>query len=240
MDGRTLLKGLGSRLRRVREEKRWSRRETAERAGLSERFLAQVESGEGNLSILSLARLAGALGTAPAALLEGASRTSLVALLGLRGAGKSTVGRELAARRGVPFVELDHRVEESAGLSLAEIFELHGEESYRRWEREALDTVLSEGAAVVATGGGIVAHAETYDLLRRHAVTVWLKATPQEHWDRVVAQGDHRPMANDPLARDNLRDLLARREPLYRTADHIVDTSGLTEAQVVSKILALI
>jgi XRE family aerobic/anaerobic benzoate catabolism transcriptional regulator len=240
MESPSLLKGLGIHVRRLRRERGLSRRELASTSGLSERFLAQVESGAGNPSVLRLARVAAALSTTPAALLAGASRATCVALLGVRGAGKSTVGTLLARRRGVPFVELDHRIEEAAGLSLREIFEVHGEEMYRRWEREALEPLL-DGATplVIATGGGLVTHADTYDLLRRRAVTVWLRASPDEHWERVVAQGDHRPMANDPLARENLRDLLARREPLYRTADHIVETSGRTVESIAADIDAL-
>jgi XRE family aerobic/anaerobic benzoate catabolism transcriptional regulator len=237
MDDTSLLKGLGMRVRRLRQERRLSRRELAARTGVSERFLSQIESGAGNPSVRSLARIAASLGATPGGLLVDAARGSLVALLGLRGAGKSTVGAALAARRKVPFVELDQRIEETAGLSLREIFEVHGEESYRAWERQALESILSAGRpAVLATGGGLVTHGDTYDLLRRHAVTVWLRALPEEHWDRVVTQGDHRPMANDPLARENLRALLARREPLYRTADHVVDTSGLTVERIVERI----
>src|SRR5262245_4068168 len=241
MDGASLLKGLGERVRKLRLQKGWSRRELSSHAAVSERFLAQVEGGAGNPSVKSLARIARSLDTTPSALLADASRATLVALLGLRGAGKSTVGAALAARLRVPFVELDQRIEEAAGLSLREIFEVHGEDSYRRWERHALESLLASGApAVVAAGGGIVAHGDTFDLLRRHAVTVWLKARPEEHWDRVVAQGDHRPMANDPLAREGLRELLSRREPLYRTADHTVDTSGLPVQQIVERIEGLI
>jgi XRE family transcriptional regulator, aerobic/anaerobic benzoate catabolism transcriptional regulator len=240
MEGAALLKGLGSHVRRLRQQRGWSRRELAARSRLSERFLAQVEAGSGNPSVLRLARVASALSTTPAALLADASRATCLALLGVRGAGKSAVGTLLARRRNIPFVELDQRIEEAAGLSLREIFEVHGEESYRRWEREALESLL-DGAipVVIATGGGLVTHADTYDLLRRRAITIWLRASPEEHWDRVVAQGDHRPMANDPLARENLRDLLARREPLYRTADHIVDTSARSVESIASEIDAL-
>src|SRR5947199_3235995 len=183
----TLLKAVGTRVRELRDRRGWSRRELSVRTGLSERFLAQVEAGQANPSVLSLAQIAGALETTPSALLETPARASVIALLGLRGAGKSTVGRALAARLRVPLIELDARIEEAAGLSLGEIFELHGEDYYRQSEREALESVLSEGEVIVlATGGGIVTHRESFDLLREKATTIWLRATPEQHWERVV------------------------------------------------------
>ncbi len=209
-------------------------------AGLSERFLAQVETGRGNPSVLTLHAIARTLGFTAAALLAVPARSEIIALLGLRGAGKSTVGRELARRRTVPFVELDARIEEASGLTLREIFELHGEDYYRRREREALESLLGESRpAVVATGGGIVTSPETFELLKRGATSVWLRATPEDHWKRVVAQGDHRPMSNDPLAMAHLRDLLGRREALYRTADLVVDTSGQPVEAIVETIQAM-
>jgi XRE family aerobic/anaerobic benzoate catabolism transcriptional regulator len=234
-----LLARVASRIRARRQELGWSRRELSERAGLSERFLTQVESGQGNPSLRSLAEIADALATTPVALLEAPSE--VVALLGLRGAGKSTVGRALAERLGRTFVELDARIEEAAGLSLSEIWELHGEGYYRRLEREALAKILeATPRAVIATGGGIVAEAATWELLRRAALTVWLKARPEVHWERVVAQGDHRPMANDPLAMKRLRQLLTERDRLYRQAHHVVDTSELGVDGVVEKVAAIV
>ena len=239
MDGKGLLTAVGNRIRTLRAERRWSRRELCERAGLSERFLAMVESGRGNPSLKSLAEIAQALETSPAALLQPSSE--LVALLGLRGAGKSSVGRELGARLDRPFIELDARVEEAAGLSLAEIWELHGEATYRQLEREALEKVLrASPRAVLATGGGLVAEPATFELLRDNAVTIWLRANPEAHWDRVVAQGDHRPMANDPLAMERLRRLVEERAPLYRRAHHVVDTSSLDIHGVAERIEELL
>ncbi len=230
-----LLARMARRVRARRNERGWSRKELAERAGLSERFLTQVESGQGNPSVRSLAEIAGALEITPAALLE--PPNEVLALLGLRGAGKSTVGRAVAERLGRTFVELDARIEESAGLSLAEIWELHGETYYRRLEREALARIL-EGTprVVIATGGGIVAEAATWERLRQRALTVWLKARPEVHWERVVAQGDHRPMANDPLAMKRLRLLLAERQALYKQAHHTVETSDCEVEAVVARV----
>jgi XRE family aerobic/anaerobic benzoate catabolism transcriptional regulator len=151
-----------------------------------------------------------------------------VALIGLRGAGKSSLGRAAAESAGVRFVELDQRVEEVAGMPLADVFTLHGEAWYRRLEREALEKIVADRRPlVVATGGGIVAAADTYELLRRHFVTVWLEATPEDHWNRVVEQGDGRPMQGQPAAMARLREILAERAPLYGLAHHTVDTSAL-------------
>jgi XRE family aerobic/anaerobic benzoate catabolism transcriptional regulator len=244
MDPDRLLETLGRRARALRTDAGLTLKQLAARSGLSARFLVQVESGEGNISVRKLAGLARALGTTPAALLTGAAPAGthdtalpVIALLGLRGAGKTTVGRRLARRLRVPFVELDRRVEQAAGLTLAEIFALHGEDYYRRLEREELERVLAQGRPVVlATGGGIVNSPETYALLRRRAVTVWLRAHPEDHWNRVVQQGDRRPMADNPEAMGELRRLLAAREPLYATADHTVDTSRL-DADAVARAL---
>lgn len=243
MDADRLLSGLGRRVRDVRVQRGWTRKELARRSGLSARFLVEVESGQGNISVRRLADLARALGATPAALLSGPggeAEIPVIALLGLRGAGKTTIGRRLARRLRVPFVELDRRVEEAAGLTLAEIFALHGEPYYRRLERDRLEQVLAEARPLVlATGGGIVAAPETYALLKRRALTVWLRAKPEDHWNRVVQQGDRRPMADHPEAMAELRRLLASREPLYAEAAHTVDTSRLGVDAVVQEIESL-
>lgn len=231
-----LLAALGERVRALRGQRGWTLQQLARRARLSPRFLVQVESGAANISVRKLAGLAAALETSLAALLAAPSRRQrharaalpVVALLGLRGAGKSTIGRRLARRLRLPFVELDRRVEEAAGMSLDELFALHGESYYRQLEREALQRILAEGRPVVmATGGGLPTAPETYALLRAHAFTVWLRAQPEDHWNRVVQQGDRRPMADHPEAMAELRRLLARREPLYSEAAATVDTSRL-------------
>jgi XRE family aerobic/anaerobic benzoate catabolism transcriptional regulator len=244
MDADRLLSGLGRRVRESRAAHGFTLRDLAARAGLSVRFLAQVETGSGNISVRNLAGLAQALGTTPAALLSGPGSEAalpVIALLGLRGAGKSTLGRRLARRLHVPFVELDRRIEEAAGLSLGEIFALHGEAYYRRLERESLERILAEDRPVVlATGGGLVNSADTWALLRRRALTVWLRADPEDHWNRVVQQGDRRPMADHPQAMADLRRLLVAREPLYAQAAHVVDTSRGDPDQVVDAVVALL
>ena len=236
-----ILRSLGQRARARRLEAGWTLREVAERSGVSPRFLVQLESGRGNISVRRLADVADALGTTPAALLaaERARAHDVVALLGLRGAGKTTVGRRLARRRRVPFVELDQRIEQAADLSLAEVFTLHGEDYYRRLEREVLEQVLHERRPIVlATGGGLVTSADTFALLRRSTTTIWLRARPEDHWNRVVRQGDRRPMADHPQAMADLRTLLAQREPLYAAAALTIDTTHLSTPKVVEAIEA--
>jgi XRE family aerobic/anaerobic benzoate catabolism transcriptional regulator len=237
-----VLKELGARTRALRTSRGWTLREMADRARLSSRFLGQLESGQGNISVLRLVDVATALGTTPAALLGESPTASkpVIALLGLRGAGKTTVGRRLARRLNVPFVELDRKIEEAADLSLSEMFSLHGEEYYRRIERETLEAVTANGRPMVlATGGGLVTSQETFNLLRRAATTVWLRATPEDHWNRVVRQGDRRPMQDHPQAMADLRALLAARQSLYASADHVIDTSTASINQTVAAIVRL-
>jgi XRE family aerobic/anaerobic benzoate catabolism transcriptional regulator len=227
--GEQLLARLGTRVRSARLARHWSLRQLAQRTELSERFLGEVEAGRANISVRNLAHVAAALDTSPAKLLaEGAPRAvpPVVALLGMRGAGKSSIGQRLARRFKVPFVELDRQVEDTAGLRLGEIFATRGEGYYRMLERRVLQRVLDEGRrCVLAVGGGLVTDAQTWSLLRTRAFTMWLRAEPQDHMQRVLAQGDHRPMVGRPAAMHELERLLREREPLYALADVTIDTS---------------
>jgi XRE family aerobic/anaerobic benzoate catabolism transcriptional regulator len=240
-----LLRALGAAVRARRTTLGLTMRTLAEQAVVSERFLAQLESGDGNISVARLQDIAGALGTTAAELL--AARASLpaprkvVALLGLRGAGKSTLGPEIARRLGVPFFELDALVAREAGMPLATIFEMHGEVWFRRLEREVLRGFLdTHESAVLATGGSIVTAPDTYGMLRKRATTVWLKARPQDHWDRVVRQGDGRPMRNRTNAMAELKALLKTRKRLYALSDHVVDTSSATFDEAATRVVAAV
>ncbi len=234
----SVLGDLGVRVRRLREERRWSRADLADRSGLSVRFLARIESGEGNISVLRLADLAAALGTTADALVRPRVEPGrIVTLVGMRGAGKSTVGPILARDLGVPFVEVESAIFEVSGLPLDQLFELHGEAYYRRLERETLARIVAGGGpAVVAAAGGVVNDPETWRMLLDRSTVVWLHARPEDHWRRVIAQGDRRPMADNPDAMGELRAMLAAREPLYRQSHVVVDTSGRTAEEVAQSI----
>ena len=281
-DSNATLSELGGRVRAWRASRGMTRKQLAADSGLSERFLADVEGGKGNVSINSLQAAATALNITIVEFLQDAPRPVLaraqtllgrlddnqldqayallagafgqgdeqgrdrrIALIGLRGAGKSTLGAQLAAHRGVPFVELDREVEREAGTSMNEILLLHGQSGYRRYERRALLRIAEDHAegVVMTTGGSIVSERETFDLLQSRFYCVWLKASPQEHMSRVVAQGDLRPfdatrgergeMAHGAMgeAMEDLRRILASREVLYARADAVVDTAARTIKQ---------
>ncbi|MBK9071754.1 MAG: helix-turn-helix domain-containing protein [Myxococcales bacterium] len=219
---------VGAQVLARRQQRGWSRRELAARAGLSERFLALLEAGTGNISLTRFAEVAAALELAPDELLRATASELPIALLGMRGAGKSTLGPLLAKQRGWRFFELDREIERLAGLRLAQIFELHGEAYYRRLEHQALRAIIDGSPCVFATGGSIVTDDANYELVLQRCTTVWLKATPKQHWERVVQQGDLRPMQNNPHAFAELRDMLARREPAYaRARIHLQTARGV-------------
>jgi XRE family aerobic/anaerobic benzoate catabolism transcriptional regulator len=260
------LEQLGQRVRTMRALRGMSRKVLAKVSGISERYIAQLESGKGNVSIVLLRRVSNAMGAhledlIPAAepspdwpvmrelmrkatpnqiaqakdILSGhgvsAQRTSFagIALIGLRGAGKSTLGKMLAKKIGWNFVELNKEIEQQNGLSVAEIIALYGQEGFHRMEQTALAQLLArKELMVLATGGGIVSEPVTFDLILSSFYTVWLKAEPEEHMARVRRQGDLRPMADDRSAMAELRTILLSREPLYARASAVVDTAGLS------------
>lgn len=237
-----LLKRLATKVRSERKKLGLTRDQLAEESSLSPRFLAKVESGEGNISVLRLRDLAAALHSSPSELLAPEAKPSpIIALVGMRGAGKSTVGPLLAERLGIPFVEMDDRIAEAAGLRQDQIFELHGVDYYRRVEREVLRQILSAGEAMVlATPGGVVEASANWETLLIGAQTVWLKANPEDHWQRVVGQGDERPMRGLPDARKTLRELLERRERQYQEAHITCDTHQRSPSKIADQLANLL
>jgi XRE family aerobic/anaerobic benzoate catabolism transcriptional regulator len=233
---------LGDRVRAWRNEQGITRKALSAASGVSERYLAQLEAGEGNISVLLLRKVARAMGVPVENLVrEEARPQKCIALLGLRGAGKSTLGQKLAQALDVPFVELDREVEKDAGAGLGEVFAMYGQEAFRRFERRALERVLArQDLAVIATGGSLVTDAGTYKLLRDRCLCVWLKASPEEHMARVIAQGDMRPFKGRSAALDEIRQLLADRERLYNRADVVLDTSGKTVRSSLSQLISLV
>ena len=261
------LEALGQRVRTMRALRGMSRKVLAKVSGISERYIAQLESGKGNVSIVLLRRVSNAMGAHLEDLIpsgepspdwpvirdllrkatpnqiahvkdilsgQGASAQrrmsfSGIALIGLRGAGKSTLGKMLAKKIGWDFVELNKEIEAQNGLSVAEIIALYGQEGFRRMEQAALTALLArKELMVLATGGGIVSEPLTFDLILTSFYTIWVKAKPEEHMARVRRQGDLRPMADDRSAMAELRTILKSREPLYARANAVVDTAGLS------------
>ena len=262
-DGDAFIGLVGERVRKARERKGITRKTLSELSRVSQRYLAQLEAGEGNISIALLHRVAAALDHRIEWLVseddpwasEAAQVVSLyssatlsqrqrvmqilspgrpaqlrgqrICLIGLRGAGKSTLGRMVSQSLGIPFMELNRDIEEQSGMPVNEVMALYGPEGYRRLERQALERVVARTDCVVlAVGGGIVAEPETYNFLLRHFHTIWLKATPEEHMLRVRGQGDERPMAGNPKAMEELNSILTSREALYGRAEATVNTSG--------------
>ncbi len=237
----TILHELGQRLRQLRSGAGLSIQALSQRAGVSRRTVGEIEAGRANPTLLRLSALADALDLPLGVLCDLQRRVprERLALVGLRGAGKSTVGRALALALDAPFVQLDREVEELAGMPLAELFDLRGAPTYRRLEREALERVLERGGRLVLeTGGSIVAAEDTFGRLRSACRTVWLRASPAEHLSRVMAQGDRRPTEGHPRAAEELEAILAERSPSYALCDDTVETSGASPDEVCSEILA--
>jgi XRE family transcriptional regulator, aerobic/anaerobic benzoate catabolism transcriptional regulator len=232
------LSRLGERVRAWRSGQGMTRKALALASGVSERYLAQLEAGEGNISVLLLRKVAHAMGVPVESLVrEDQAEEKPVALLGLRGAGKSTLGAKLAQELDLTFVELDKEVEREAGTALGEVFALYGQEAFRRFERRALERVLSrKERAVIATGGSLVTDAANYRLLLERCRCIWLRATPEDHMSRVIAQGDMRPFKGRSAAFEELKQLLQERERLYARADATVNTSGKTVRQSLAEL----
>ncbi len=278
MDDAAFLATMGKNVREARERRGMARKVLSQTANVSERYLAQLEAGDGNASVLLLRNVARALAMPLTELLDnrensveqrlirrflerlpehqleevvfrlmrdfgqaGATRKRRLALVGLRGAGKSTLGNALASELRCPFVELDREIELEAGISLSEVFLLYGQTGYRRIEQRCLDRVVqANDKMVISVGGGIVSESATYNLLLLNCFTVWVKASPEEHMARVVAQGDLRPMQGNTEAMQDLNRILKAREPLYRKADVTLDTSGESAEQSLNKLRQLV
>lgn len=271
------LRRLGERVRMLRSQRGMTRKALSQHAKVSERYLAQLEAGQGNGSIVLLRRVARAIGIPVTALVGEGPEPSIdlqlliqhlerlppdmlaearkfvterfrspgekahgqrIALLGLRGGGKSTLGRMLAEALGVPFIELDREIERRSGAALSEIFDMFGQQTFRRAEREALEDVLATHPQfVMATSGSIVTDAGTLERLLSSCRTVWVRAEPNEHMQRVLQQGDMRPMAHSARAMEDLLAILESRKPLYAKADLTISTSGRTPAQTLAELL---
>ncbi|KQP06109.1 transcriptional regulator [Methylobacterium sp. Leaf99] len=274
----TFLAELGRRVRHARTVRGLSRKLLSQTSGLSERYIAQLESGQGNVSIILLRRVANAMGVRLDDLIAGQDTTPdwhvvrdllgqasseqialakgilsghapaggdapqpRVAVVGLRGAGKSTLGRRVADRLGWTFVELNAEIERENALSVKEIFAIYGQEGYRRLEQAALRRLTEHpGPLILATSGGIVAEPLTYDLLLQAFFTIWLRARPEEHMQRVREQGDLATTGDHPSAMQELRAVLASREPLYARAPSVVDTSDVPVETMVDRLAAAI
>jgi len=238
-EGGVLLETIGRRLRSRRQHIGLTQAALAQHAGVSVRFLVQLEKGRGNISVNRLADVCATLQLTLEDLFRGLGprRSQTVALVGLRGAGKSTIGRKLAEGWGVEFIELDDEVVRAAGLSLSEIFEVGGQQLYRQLESRVITKVVERpGTMVLAAGGSVVTSQAAWKLLREKTRTVWLSASPRSHLERVIAQGDMRPMEGRPDALRELTEILATRAPLYAMAELTVDTDTLGIGGVIAQL----
>ncbi len=272
-----LLVLVGERVRILRSRLNMTRKSLAQASSVSERYLAQLEQGQGNISIVRLQQIAEALGTDLSELVSSENdRTaeqglinelvvrmipverqrawellqnyfsvlhgqySRVALLGMRGAGKTTLGKLLADHHGVPFVRLVGETERLAGLNVSEILSLSGQNAYRRFEEQALlESLQQHECCVIETGGGIVAEEGTFNTLLRNCFVVWLQARPEEHMQRVIEQGDLRPMRSNKNAMAELRRILRERAPYYAKAHATLDTSRRSVEECLRELIEL-
>jgi XRE family aerobic/anaerobic benzoate catabolism transcriptional regulator len=272
-----LIARVGERVRKLRQQRGIPRRVLSEKSGVSPRYLAQLETGAGNISIALLERVAqaldfriewlvgeddpwtsdalqvaelyrradGDLRRAVQRLLQPdepqSRRAQRICLLGLRGAGKSTLGRLAGQALDLPFLELNREIEDHSGMPVAEVMALYGQEGYRMLEAQALDRVIeTHDSVILAVAGGIVADPTTFTALLAGFHTVWLRATAEDHMARVRAQDDLRPMRGNPEAMAQLKTLLDAREALYARAGAQIDTAGKTVETSLAELLAVI
>ena len=272
-----LLKSVGERVKSARKNLKFSRKKLSENSGVSQRYLAQLEHGDGNISLRLLFKVTRALNlkieqvVAPlnekgsefthalgllnnatptqcnkviellASMAKDGSKSNRIALIGLRGAGKSTLGKLASAALNIPFLELNGKIEEASGISIPEVFSLYGDEGFRRLERQSLDqTTGTHDTVILAVGGGIVSNPETFNALLNNYHTIWLQADPDDHMARVRAQGDERPMAGNPDAMNDLQQILSRRKSDYQRADAAVNTAHSTPSESLIKLLSAI
>jgi len=245
-----LLRDIGALVRHERAKRGVTRKTLARECQTSERYLAQIEAGEANPSVLVLDSIARSLDLDAVHLIPSGrarepsgmgavDRARRIALVGLRGAGKSTLGGALAARLFVPFIELDKLIEHEHGAPVATLFEIYGQGTFRRYERECLTRIVAtHDSAVIATAGGIVADDETFAQLLDRTHVIWLQASPAEHMRRVMAQGDFRPMAQNGDAMNDLVAILDARANAYRRSHARVDTSAKSTEACVRELLA--
>lgn len=273
----SFLELVGNNVQQLRTKKNISRRVLSKRSRISERYLAQIETGKGNISVGLLFKIAKALDinvdrlvanedphsremAVIQSLLNEATpeqharvldilqagqlcptRANRIALIGLRGAGKSTLSKLVAEKLGVPYIELNDEIEKTSGMPVKEVFALYGQEGYRRLERRSLERIAEQDTRLIlAVAGGIVTDAETYDFLLTNFHTVWLQARPEDHMARVRGQGDERPMLGHPDAMEDLRNILNMRETQYSRSSAALNTSGSTLDESAAALLEII
>jgi len=267
---------VGARVKSARKKSSMSRKVLSELSGVSQRYLAQLESGAGNISIAILYRIATALEKSPEWFLDSknydeetyviaerfnhanpelkkqiewllsevkanSEKAQRICLIGLRGAGKSTLGRYIAEQLSYEFIELNQAIERHCGMAVSEVMALYGQEGYRQLEGQAITAIVeSRNKVVLAAAGGVVSDADTFNNLLSSFHSIWLRAQPEEHMQRVRDQGDSRPMAGNPRAMEDLKSILTNRQALYARADIMIDTSGRTLEESQSDLLSVV